>query len=406
MNEIEKAQKGIDWTLWGTLILLSLGYVMIHTLLGGTLFAHSYWDSYTLQAMAWRNGKLGLGQNYSYLELAVFKGDWYVSFPPVPSLFMLPLTFLFGVNTPNNLAMAIYALCSIAVAYKCFRHVGVKDGWAMFYAVFAVWGTNMLWMSTNGGVWFQAQSLNMLFCFTALYCALKNRRKWSYFLIALAVGCRPFSVLYFIVLLVYYYCQDKDVYKGENWFRTLLRQWTAWIAPALVFAAYGAFNYARFGNVLEFGHNYLPEFTEAADGQFNLVYFFPNLFNIFLRPVTLSSTGTLEYPIFNGFMFYIANPLFLIWIIKLIGDLRHKRMTAVKTVASLAILGTFLLLCVHKTMGGWQFGARYTVDAIPLALFYLLFTDLKQPKKWELFLGGFAVLFNLYGALAMTFLHS
>ncbi|MHB1314801.1 MAG: hypothetical protein ACYCX2_04855 [Christensenellales bacterium] len=405
MNELEKANKGIDWTLWGTLIVLSLGYVMLHTLLGGTLFAHSHWDSYTLQALAWRNGKLGLGQNYSYLELAVYKGDWFVSFPPVPSLVMLPLTFLFGVNTPNNLVAALYALASIAVAYKCLRHAGVQDGWAMVYAVFAVWGSNMLWMSTNGGVWFQAQGLNMLLCLGAVLCALKNRRNWSFLLLALAVGCRPFSVLYFPVLMVYYYCKDKETNPGEKWYRTLLRQWKGLIAPVLIALAYFAFNYMRFGNPFEFGHNYLPEFTEAANGQFNPIYLGENLFNIFLRPVTLSPVGALEYPVFNGFMFYIANPFFLLWIAKFVGDLYRRRVTKQKTVINLAILGTILLLCLHKTFGGWQFGARYTVDAIPLALFYLLLSGIGKPKKWELFLAAFAVLFNLYGALAMTFLH-
>ena len=32
------------------------------------------------------------------------------------------------------------------------------------------------------------------------------------------------------------------------------------------------YNLARFGNPLEFGHNYLPEFTRAADGQFSFAY--------------------------------------------------------------------------------------------------------------------------------------
>ncbi len=44
----------IDWLLIGTLCVLIMGYVMLHDLCGGTLFRHNDWDSYTLQALAWR----------------------------------------------------------------------------------------------------------------------------------------------------------------------------------------------------------------------------------------------------------------------------------------------------------------------------------------------------------------
>ena len=33
-----------------------------------------------------------------------------------------------------------------------------------------------------------------------------------------------------------------------------------------------ALNAARFGNPMEFGHNYLPEFVRAEKGQFSLSY--------------------------------------------------------------------------------------------------------------------------------------
>ena len=94
--------------LWGMLALMLLIYILLHDLLGGTLFAHEPLDSYTLQALAWREGRLSLGQDYPWLELAIYQGDWYVSFPPFPSVVMLPLTYLFGENTPNNLLIILY----------------------------------------------------------------------------------------------------------------------------------------------------------------------------------------------------------------------------------------------------------------------------------------------------------
>lgn len=86
------------------------------------------------------------------------------------------------------------------------------------------------------------------------------------------------------------------------------------------------YNYARFGNVMEFGHNYLPEFTGSEKGQFSLSYILPNLYNLLLRPVTLKAGLTLEYPLFDGFMFYIANPMFLIWFAAVVKDVCEKKL--------------------------------------------------------------------------------
>ena len=59
-------------------------FVLLHDLFGGTLLSSSPYNSYTLQALAWREGRVSLGRDYPWLELAVYQGDYYVSFPPVP----------------------------------------------------------------------------------------------------------------------------------------------------------------------------------------------------------------------------------------------------------------------------------------------------------------------------------
>lgn len=385
------------------LLIMLFGYVLLHDLLGGTLLGHSYWDSYTLQALAWRKGMLGLGQNYEWLELAVYNGDWYVSFPPLPTLVMLPLTFVFGENTPNNLVMVAYAMLTAALAYRLLRHGGTAPAASAFTALFYVWGSNMLWMSTNGGVWFQAQALNMLLLTWAVYAAMRERRVLAYALVALAVGCRPFSLVAFLPLFAYFYAQDRAA--GKGFFKTALLQAKCFVLPVLVAAAYMWYNYARFHSPFEFGHNYLPEFTESPKGQFSLSYVPQNLYNLFLRPVAMDLRLRLKFTFFDGFLFYVANPMFLLVMIRTVGDIVKKRMSAFKLSLLAAMLVNILFLCMHKTLGGWQFGARYTVDMLPLALFYLAHGAPYAPKRHERFIGVLGILFNAYGALAMTFLY-
>ncbi len=395
--------------LFCMLLLMLCGYILLHDLLGGTLFLHSDWDSYTLQALSWREGRMDLGQNYPWLELAIYNGKYYVSFPPVPSVFMLPLTFFFDGRTPNNFLMMVLAMCTSAAAYFAMRKTGMRAAPAAVTAFFYVWGSNMLWMSTDGGVWFQAQGYALLFLTLSLLCALYDKRVAAYALVALAVGCRPFSFFAFIPLLIFF-C-EKDASNGLGLTQSVKGQLPALLLPALIGGAYMAYNYARFGSVLEFGHNYLPEFTASEHGQFSSVYLWDNLKKLLFLPVKFEN-GRLTFPYFNGFMFYVANPLFFLQFSMFIRQFcckstlppakDGKRPFAYTRAALLfAFVAALVCLCLHKTLGGWQFGARYTVDMLPLALAYILSLGAWEPRRYEYVVMGMGIMFNVYGVLAV-----
>ena len=400
MKELLKKLRGIDAGMLCIPALMLLGYIFIHMLFGGTLLSYNCWDSYSLQAMSWLSGRLDMGKNYEWLELAVYNGKYYLSFPPLHSVVMLPFVLLFGEKTPSNLVSALYGIFTAMIAYKILKKAGMKRGGAVFFAIAYVWGSNMLWLSTSGGVWFLAQGLNMLLLTACVYFAQQKMRVAAYAMAALAVGCRPFSVCMFLPLMAYFYTADKDRPRADR----IRGQIRSLIIPVFIALCYMLYNYVRFGNVLEFGHNYLPEFTESEKGQFSLSYILPNLYNLLLRPVTLRADLTLEYPLFDGFMFYIANPMFLIWFAAVVKDVLQKKLDAVRLCIVIAILAELLLLCAHKTLGGWQFGARYTVDMLPMALMYLLLKK-DEPGGISAFIMAAGMMFNLYGALAMTMLH-
>ncbi|MEG1560057.1 MAG: hypothetical protein RRY79_03875 [Clostridia bacterium] len=403
INE-QKKQFSFDWSMFCMILIMFVGYILIHDLLGGTLFSHCQWDSYTRQAMAWREGRMDLGENISWLELAIFNGKYYVSFPPLPSVLMLPLTFIFGYNTPNNFVNACYCIISAVFAYKCLRHTGVKDVTSAFIAMFVVWGANTFWMSTSGGVWFQAQQLNMLFCLASIFCVLKNKRVLAYLLLALAVGCRPLSLLYFPVLFIVFFIQDYSENKELGIFKNICKQLPCLIAPILIGASYMLYNYARFGNPLEFGHNYLPEFTESQNGQFSFSYLGQNLYNLFIRPIEITGDFRLKFPWFNGFWFYIANPIFLLMAVYIIRDIIKKRFKTTQLIIVLMMALNIILLCMHKTLGGWQFGARYTCDLIPFAFFYIIMQRKWKLERYERVIMVLGIMFNVYGALAINFI--
>jgi Gpi18-like mannosyltransferase len=384
--------------LFISILITIFGFIIIHDLIGDTFLKHSYWDSYTLQAMSWREGNMTLKENYSWLEIAVYYGKYYVSFPPIPSVVMLPFTFIFGEETPNNAILMVYTIACVVAAYKIFKHFGSTDRIATFWSVFTVLGCNALSMAFNGGVWFQAQILNMAFCLFGILAAVKNKRILSMALIALAVGCRPFSLFYFPALIAYFIIQDRN--KGLSVAKSVAKMWKIIILPIVIIGSYMAYNYVRFDNPLEFGHNYLPEFA-TGDAQFGLQYFMPNLTNIF-RPITMTKDLALEFPSHNGFMFFIANPIFIILFVELIKDLKNRKFNVEKLIILICMLLNLFTLLIHKTFGGWQFGARYMIDLIPFVVLYIVknIRD-REIRLWEKAVAIFAVMFNAYGALIL-----
>lgn len=380
------------------LVLLVLGYILIHDLQGGTLFRYDYHDSYTLQALSWRQGRTDLGQNYEYLELAIYNGKYYVSFPPLPSVVMLPLTIIFGNEPPSNIVVMVYVLVSVVFAYLSIRKMGGSERVAIFWAVTAVMATNVLWISTMGGAWFMAQAMNLMLCLMAVYFALCNKRMPALAMAALAVGCRPFSAVFVLILLAMFLLQDM---RDEAGFATaVISNLKNLVLPIIIALIYMWYNYIRFDNLFEFGHNYLPEFSETGSEQFGTKYILTHLKNLFFRGVKVHSDGTLEYTHFDGFMFYLSNPIFLLWFVYLVADIYIKQLNSNKILLTIGFVLNLIALTMHKTFGGWQFGARYTIDLIPYAFMYIAMCRTADIKRYQLFAGAWGIMFNLYGFAA------
>lgn len=380
------------------LLALMIGFwltgVVVQTLTGGSFAGSSSYNSYTLQAMAWRDGMVSLGRDYPHLELAVYNNDWYVSFPPVPSIPMYFLTFFFGVSTPDALVVKIYAFAA-ALAVYCALVNSRWRGWpAAGLAFLMTLGGSMLPLIANGAVWYQAQT--MAFMLTTASAALMTGgcMTGSLFLYALAVGCRPFNVCYGPLLMIVWFMN-----KPERTLEEAGRKLGKGIALGLcVAAAYAAYNYARFGNPLEFGHNYLPEFVRSATGQFSLSHIVKNAKRFLIGLPLYGTEDGFAFEKF-GCSIFLGNPVLLLMMIRFVRDLFGRRMNLQKVLTIVFFAAHLFLLLLHRTGGGFQLGARYAVDLVPYSLIYLgLGREDRAVEQWEwaVLIAGFA--FMLAGA--------
>ena len=79
------------WKWYAVLLAAILAaYAMIWIFTEKTPFTHSVYNSYAIQAQSWLDGRLDVSGEYTWLELAIYDGKYYVSFPPLPSVLELP----------------------------------------------------------------------------------------------------------------------------------------------------------------------------------------------------------------------------------------------------------------------------------------------------------------------------
>lgn len=340
-------------------------HFIIHSFTGMWWTYQNPYNSYVLQAQRWLGGHLDLGMNYAHLEIAEYGGRYFISFPPFPSYVMLPFALIFGLGTPDGLIALASSLIGATYIYKLFKHFEFGEKAAAAWTLFTYVCSNMLFITTNAWVWFIAQNMCFTLSAAALYYAVRGRGGVSLALWAFSVGCRPVNALYIVLLL---YILIKGLKKENK--PVLCRETLLWmIAPFVTAVSYMALNYARFGSVFEFGHNYLPEFLEAGDGQFSIKYIAENLPLLFKLPEI--ENGIMQYPKFNGMMFFLVTPMFFAHAVKTVRAAAVEKKTDKVIMWGIPVLICvhFLILTAHRTMGSYQFGNRYTLDALPFAAF-------------------------------------
>lgn len=369
-------------------------------------FSQSTYNSYVLQAQRWLQGHLDLGRNYSYLEIAEYNGKYFISFPPIPSVILLPFCMIFD-KVPDNLIVTIIGIIGAVYAYMAVYYTTENNKTAVFFALFATVGGNFLHVAVNASVWYFAQVASFTFTMMALYYALIDKVKCGWaplFLLSLAFGCRPMQIVYLplVVYLLYKKLKNNDI----SILDAIKRYWWWVILPLVVGAFYMILNYARFDNIFEFGHNYLPEFkVGVGDGepQFSTQYLKTNFKRMFALPEI--KDGIVQFPRFNGCAFWLISPIFLAYICCFIYGIKKNYKSIDAWMVLVLMFVHMFMLCMHRTLGGSQFGNRYTVDMIPSVLLGIAIVLKNQKSDMRtiftpMFFWGLGI--NLVGTVGYT----
>lgn len=364
------------------LIVLAVHFV-VAAFSGSWPWSSNSYNSYLLQTLSWLEGRLDLGQNYEWLELAIFEGKFFVSFPPFPSFVYLPFALIFHENTPEGWIAFFVMLLGAFFALRLAWHYLGTGAKAVFWSAFLYVGTNVLYVTMDAGVWFIAQSMALTLSLMAIFYAVKGKGGLSLFFWGCSVGCRPLQVLYAPIILYILYKGLKKEHPDYNLF-TMIKKRFYWAIPVCIVAlSYMILNYARFGSIAEFGHNYLPCYTRDETRQFNLEYIKNNLPSLWRLP-TKNENGTLHFSIFNGNCIFLVSPIFASYFIYLIRKfIRRQKIDRFLLIGIPAIVCIHIVgLCAHDTMGGFHFGHRYINDTLAYVyLAVMMFAGTKEIWK-------------------------
>jgi len=199
-----------------------------------------------------------------------------------------------------------------------------------------------------------------------IYYAGNGKGGWALFFWACSVGCRPMQIFFLpVVLLILYIVEKKK--SPELSGKKIVSNKIYWGIPASCVAlTYMVLNYLRFGSIIEFGHNYLPEFIRAEHGQFSVKYMSENLKSL-LHFFQFDESGKIVIDHFGNLSFMLVSPCVIFAILTLLACILKKeyRIVIFQSGIIACAIAYLAVTIMHKTMGGWHFGNRYANDILP-----------------------------------------
>jgi hypothetical protein len=396
---------------------------------------HTAYNHYALLADAWLHGRQDLpggppryaGNN----DFASFEGKTYISFPPFPSVLMLPLVKASGTVENFRDGQFLIWLAGLGPALlflvlEKLRRTGRSERSEQTNAALSVifaFGTVYFFTAVEGTVWFAAHVVGVALVCGYLLCALDAEHP---VLAGLLLGCsfatRPVTNLFFLffALEAFRVSAGGSIAEGPSWRArfvatwakldkgALLRRYVFFALPILPILALCSWsNYTRFHNLSPnaFGHEYLSvAWHERMQkwGLFGYHYLGKNLAcALTILPWLPAHTAQISWTSArgvspfqineHGLALWFTTPIYL-WL------LRPKEKGWLHGVLLVTLVGPVVLLLLYQNTGWRQFGYRFSNDYAPLL--FMLFAIGKRPFT-RLFQAAavWGVVVNTFGAI-------
>ncbi|MEE9617238.1 MAG: hypothetical protein V3T90_09560 [Anaerolineae bacterium] len=402
---------------------LFFAFLSVYGLTAGiSLSRHSLAPHFVYLAESFLHGHLDLIHTpASPYDLTPFEGRWYVSFPPLPALLMLPLVALRGMVVSDVAFSVVLGAFNVSLFYAVLARSGIGD------PKFGIWlcllmglGTPLWYCAALGSVWYTAHVVAVTcLCLYALEALGRNRPILTGLWLGLGFLARAPVLLAFPLTLTLRLQRARNLRDAT---RSLLLL-ALGMAPALLGQA--AYNWARFGSPLEFGYRWMNSpgsllERQATWGQFSLHFLPENLYTLLIRPPLVSLAPLRIKPDPWGMGLLLTCPALLLALPTLAKvangsgdgttpDGRRcfwperccQTFARVRLGLWLSIVLVQLPSLLYFNTGSYQFGYRFALDWLPLGLLLVALGTGGRLRWWGKALVVASVLAHLWGVLWM-----
>lgn len=402
-----------SWTI-AALIYVVVTIVCFATTSAARLETHTPYNHFALLADAWLHGRLDLGgpppPYTGNNDFAVWQGKYYVSFPPLPALLILPLVKLMGsadrvrdgsfFTCFTGLAPAFLYLCLDKLTRSARSTRTEREN--ILLALLFAFGTVYWFSAVQGTVWFVAHVIAAGLAAFYLF-ASTNATHPILAGLALGLGFATRTPLGFAFpLFIWEAFQASRRYSAERFTwddldaRALTKRLVLFALPAaLVLGVLLWHNHARFGDPFEFGHRLLAiGWRGRIDkwGLFSYHYLGKNLAVLLTSLPFVGGTNAAPFQInAHGLALWITTPIYA-WV------LWPKRTSPIFWALACTAACVALPSLFYQNSGWIQYGYRFSND-FAVFLFAMIAVGKRRfgASFWALAIVGVVV--NAFGAL-------
>lgn len=326
---------------------------------------------------------------------AVRETTWYMSFPPLPTLLMVPSALISG-RAGNDViptllvAAAILPLCLLLLrrlaAAKLSQRSVREDLWLIGALAF---GSVLFFSAVQGKVWYTAHVVGVALALVYAWASIEAKRP---IVAGLALGAAALTRTPMAFMFPLFVAEAWRMAGGDR--RVLVRSLVRFAAPVAGFAIAGMiYNYVRFGSPTEFGHTYLEVRQAPQIEQWGLMSY-----HYLSRNLTVALALLPELPGRapwiqiggHGLALWFTTPLllFVLW---------PREKPAIHRTLWLTIALVAVPVLLYQNSGWVQFGYRFSLDYMVFLIMLIAIggRPLTRVAKGLIIAG---VVINLFGA--------
>lgn len=346
------------------------------------------------------------GDELPLTSVASTKGvTHFVSFPPLPTVIMLPGAMAAGRGGNDVLPTVLVAALILPIMFAALRRLAAAGQSArtpsedVVLTLALAFGTVLYFASVQGRVWFTAHVVGVALAAAYAWASIGAARPVlaGVFLGLAAITRTPMAFMFpFFVLEAARIAGGWEAMREDRraFVRAVARPLVRFAVPVVVIAIIAAaYNVARFDTPLEFGHTYLDVRQQKQIEQYGLFsyqYLARNLAVAFTLLPELPDRGPFVRISGHGLALWVTTPAFLLLLWPRVRGSIHRALWI--TVACVAVPTFF-----YQNSGWFQFGYRFSLDYTVFLV--LLLAVGGRPLRWVGYtLIAIGIVVNLFGA--------